>query len=294
MPSPINPISDDVAAPNQHVLATAVDARIEQFARPRSIATTTADRCLPALKELTRRAGPRSAEDAKNLLTAGCRLLAHADNAPARDTPVDVHSAITDVTVADWSHQAQRDGMEPGSLANYVRWMNRLVRARNGLAPRERVPTQPRTTTTLELPVLLTLARSIAEVDQGAALALVAAAGAGAVASSHRVRVHERGTHIVSGSNLMAVTQPWRALAASFLGSEAGEGEWQRMRDYGASAGLTLTGPHLRRRWATDAVAEAATPATALTVVGSRRLLADAAEGLPSTSDASVKEALRG
>lgn len=271
----------------------AIDARIESFSRPASLPPEVAGRVLPRLRELTRRAGPTSADDARNLLTAGCRLL--ADVHAARDGELDVDAVLTDATVAAWSHTAKR-GLAEGTLANYLRFLNRLVRAAKGLPPRA-VARRSRNKSRVLLAhdALFGLAGRLVGTDPEAAATLVAAAGAGLVATTTAVGFERRdGAFIaVQDEKRMPVTSGWHELAGRLLGVTGDAKAWARMRAAARDAGLALNGPVLRFRWAVDGATAAATPLEAVRAMPGE-LLSTASRHLPAVEGDAARNALRG
>ncbi len=274
-------------------LPPAVEARIDLYARPARLDAAVVAPVLPRLKELTRLAAPKTPEEAKGLLSAGCRLI--ADTYDPTAGPIDLHAVLREDVVARWSHAAQRSGMAPGSIANYLRFLNRLVRASNGLPPR----TRSKRTVRAERPVLasgqlLDLAHQCTADDRPAAAALVAAAGAGVLADSTPVTVDATDTPVVVQDDRAApVSAPWRNAAAALHGVTADPAAWRRLRAAATAAGLDLSGHALRLRWALDAASEVKTPQEALSAM-SRSLLDAAIPHLAPTDGEAARVALRG
>jgi hypothetical protein len=279
--------------PDDDARRGAIEARIDRFSKPTCLDPEVAARVLPRLKELTRLAGPTTPEDAKNLLSAGCRLIADSG---AADVNVDVDAVLSEEAVARWSHAARRARMPAGTLANILRFLNRLVRARNGLPPRVTTRRAPAAAPPLlEGERLHRLAEALVSTDPAAAAALVAAAGAGVVATSEAVAVCCGGERVVvQGGESVPVTAVWCGMAGRLAGTVADSAGWGRLRAAAATAGIEVTGRALRLRWAVDVVAAAATPQSAVRAGVPLDLLNRAVARLAPVDDDTARAALRG
>jgi len=278
------------------VRRTAIEARIDGF-QPRSLPPQLAAQVLPRLKELTRLAEPVSQIDAKHLLSTACRLIADTPHARFADD-ADVDAVLCDATVAAWSHVAQRSGMSPGVLANCLRFLNRLVRARKGLPARatSRRPSKA-PAVLLDHQPLATLAERLSRTDRPASAALLVAAGAGLVATADPVGVvigPHGAVEAVRLEQRAPITARWTKVARQLAGEVADPPAWARLRTAGTELGLQLNGPALRLRWAVDVVAEAPTPQAAVQSGLSRHLLNQTFAVAPGLDDDTARIALRG
>lgn len=272
----------------------AIEARIESYAKPTSLRPEVAARVLPRLKELVRLAEPTTPDDAKDLLAAGCRLI--ADTVADVHADIDVDAVLSEEAVARWSHAAKRARMNPGTLANALRFQNRLVRARNGL-PSRRATRRTRVVpvTLLDSQPLHDLAAALADIDPVAATALVAAAGAGLLATSEPVAVsHGDAPVAMQGDHAVAVNASWHDLARRLAPATADPDAWSRLRAAAAATGMVLTHDALRLRWAVDTALATPTPQVTVQAGIPRRLLDHAIAHLPPTDDDTARTALRG
>jgi hypothetical protein len=279
--------------PDDAARRAAIEERIERYTKPVSLDPQLVTQVLPRLKELARLAGPTAPEDAKNLLTAVCRLIADTCDS---DEDVNVDVVLSEEAVARWSHAAKRGRMPAGTLANYLRFLNRLVRARNGLPPRTATRRAPATRPKLlAAEALHDLADTLVDGDAGAAVALVAAAGAGLVPTSTPVAIAVAdGPVAVQDQAAVAVGDRWRDLASRLAGGAADPAAWSRLRAAGTAAGLELTVSGLRLRWAVDVATAARTPQAAVHAGLPRKLLNQAIRHLPPVDDQTARAALRG
>jgi hypothetical protein len=98
----------------------------------------------------------------------------------------------------------------------------------------------------------------------------------------------------VQDDTVVAVGESWRQLACRVAGAVADPAGWRRLRAAGTAAGIELTGPGLRLRWAVDVAAAAATPQAAVQAGVPRDLLNQAIAHLAPVDDETARIALRG